>query len=112
MFKWIWDYFSSGADFIGPLYLQHQGHSRTVIGVEKTTVNTLRLLILDPSFARKRIEAIRTVDSDSSIAFLRRPIGHMKKPQFQIVAVDGLMTDDTEYERSKLLHGCHQRVPA
>lgn len=112
MFQWIWDYFGSNADFIAPLYLQHQGHSRTVIGAERTTFNTLRLLILDPSFARSRVEAIRTADSDSVVAFLRRPIGHMKKPQFQIVAIDGLITHDAEYERAKYFDGFHVRVPA
>uniref|UniRef100_A0A914XHQ7 Zinc finger-containing ubiquitin peptidase 1 n=1 Tax=Plectus sambesii TaxID=2011161 RepID=A0A914XHQ7_9BILA len=112
MFQWIWDYFGSGADFIAPLYLQHQGHSRTVIGAEKTTFNTLRLLILDPSFARARVEAIRTADSDGAIAFLRRPIGHMKKSQFQIIAVDGLIRDDAEYERAKVFDGFHLRIPA
>lgn len=31
-----------------PLYLQHQGHSRTIIGVEVTRSNELNLLLFDP----------------------------------------------------------------
>ena len=31
-----------------PLYLQHQGHSRTIVGVEMTKSGQLNLLLFDP----------------------------------------------------------------
>lgn len=31
-----------------PLYLQHQGHSRTIVGVERTKAGDLNLLLFDP----------------------------------------------------------------
>lgn len=34
--------------FIPPLYLQHDGHSRTIVGVEKRG-NQINLLLFDPS---------------------------------------------------------------
>jgi hypothetical protein len=66
LFEWVWDYFSSrtggtiqsaamGTKLSGsppcrpPLYLQHQGHSRTIVGVERLSNGALRLLVLDPS---------------------------------------------------------------
>lgn len=32
-----------------PIILQHQGHSRTVIGFERLKSGTVNLLVLDPS---------------------------------------------------------------
>ncbi|XP_071745939.1 zinc finger-containing ubiquitin peptidase 1 isoform X6 [Lepeophtheirus salmonis] len=52
LFKWD----SNGEPFIPPLYLQHQGHSRTIVGVEVLKKNnSIRLLILDPSHSHSQI---------------------------------------------------------
>ncbi|XP_062224371.1 uncharacterized protein LOC133922864 isoform X2 [Phragmites australis] len=61
---WVWNYFASGhSDRLGtqcvtvsdktPLYFQHQGHSRTIVGIQKKTghhgsQDQYTLLILDP----------------------------------------------------------------
>ena len=37
---------------MGPLYFQHQGHSRLIIGVEKWVNGDIRLIILDPQVRR------------------------------------------------------------
>jgi hypothetical protein len=48
---WVWNYFktakTSGTNYIAPLYLQHAGHSRTIVGVEKNK-DVVTLLIFDP----------------------------------------------------------------
>lgn len=69
--KWVFDYFKAridvavdGKDAFGrlmnsngssvriredrmPLYLQHQGHSRVIVGVEQTNGGELNLLVFD-----------------------------------------------------------------
>ncbi|KAK3255859.1 hypothetical protein CYMTET_34982, partial [Cymbomonas tetramitiformis] len=65
--EWIWKYFTAGepaelgksyvATSKPPLYFQHQGHSRTVVGIERrrrsgSAADEAILLILDPSQAR------------------------------------------------------------
>ena len=66
LFDWVCDYFSSKSGAVTtttsamnislsasncrpPLYLQHQGHSRTIVGVERLSKGSMKLLILDPS---------------------------------------------------------------
>jgi hypothetical protein len=50
---------------LSPIYLQHQGHSRTIVGVEKRRVTGANnkdeylLLVLDP--AKKGNEMVRTL---------------------------------------------------
>jgi hypothetical protein len=47
---WAWAYFSGGRGATRPpLYLQHQGHSQTIAGVERMANGSIKLLILDPS---------------------------------------------------------------
>lgn len=67
MLQVIWEYFESRCkkmknykkdrklcdfSFVAPLYLQHQGHSRLVVGVEKWINGDIKLLILDPQMRR------------------------------------------------------------
>jgi hypothetical protein len=58
LFQWVLDYFRDRAKaktFTPPLYLQHQGHSRTIVGIEVlggASGNNLRLLVFDPSHSR------------------------------------------------------------
>lgn len=40
---------AAGAGLISPLYMQHQGHSRTVVGADRRRDGTVRLLVVDPS---------------------------------------------------------------
>ncbi|PRP82343.1 hypothetical protein PROFUN_10247 [Planoprotostelium fungivorum] len=47
MMEWIWNCFSRGQDR-PPLYLQHDGHSRTCVGVIRQR-GTMNLLIFDPA---------------------------------------------------------------
>lgn len=38
-----------------PLYFQHDGHSRTIVGIEKSG-NTYNLIVLDPGFSVEKLK--------------------------------------------------------
>lgn len=48
LFNYVLRYFEQPRSHTPPLYLQHQGHSRTIVGIEQKS-SGLTLLILDPS---------------------------------------------------------------
>lgn len=88
MFKWLQGYFSGKkSNIIAPVYLQHQGHSRTVVGVE-VSGNNVKLLVLDPSHSRDH------VNSDNVLRFVRKTINSMKSKQYQLVVVRGVIDRD------------------
>ena len=92
MFQWLLDYFKAGGR-PSPVYLQHQGHSRTVVGVEQLK-NSLRLLILDPSHSPASIA------SAGLQRLVRKTIGSMKSKQYQCVVVRGLL-DNTRLRETR-----------
>ncbi|XP_032227702.2 zinc finger-containing ubiquitin peptidase 1 isoform X2 [Nematostella vectensis] len=132
MFSWIKRYFScvtpgfgGGSLALGglesgnfrqtskpPLYLQHQGHSRLVIGVEEHAGKEggLYLLLFDPSHSAKQMQSLLDdiKASSSGLRHLRRSLKQMRCKQYQIVYVDGVM-DAQEMERSKFMDST--RVP-
>ncbi|XP_031554362.1 zinc finger-containing ubiquitin peptidase 1-like [Actinia tenebrosa] len=131
MFSWIKRYFSCGVPGFNtgmglnqahagvlkqttrpPLYLQHQGHSRLVIGVEEHSGKDggLFLLLFDPSHSTKQMHSLLDdiQTSSSGLRHLRRSLKQMRCKQYQIVYVDGIM-DAQEMERSKILNSV--RVP-
>ncbi|KAJ2724754.1 hypothetical protein GGI07_001715 [Coemansia sp. Benny D115] len=82
LFAWIVDYFTK-AEQGGPrhpLYLQHQGHSRTVVGVELAESST-NLLVFDPDVAPAS-------DKLAAFRFLLRQTRGI--PQYQILYVDDI----------------------
>ncbi|KAJ9593749.1 hypothetical protein L9F63_014722, partial [Diploptera punctata] len=79
LFNWVLEYFQKNDDFKPPLYLQHQGHSRTIVGVEQLKDGGLCLLVFDPSHSPPA----------------------MKARQYQVVAVCGIMDTEYEYQQSK-----------
>lgn len=95
LFNYVLRYFEQPKAHIPPLYLQHQGHSRTIIGVEQKA-SGLTLLILDPSHSPKQVASIGT--SHDSLRILRRNSNAMKAPQYQIVTVIGKIMTDEEYK--------------
>ncbi|XP_014260932.1 zinc finger with UFM1-specific peptidase domain protein-like [Cimex lectularius] len=110
LFRWVIDYFSAFDDFKPPLYLQHQGHSRTIIGVEQLRDGTENLLILDPSHSPMQMGGIRsTVTAPNVMRLIRKSLSAMKAKHYQIVAVAGIMDSESEYQSSKILRSV--RVP-
>ncbi|XP_014236761.1 zinc finger with UFM1-specific peptidase domain protein-like isoform X2 [Trichogramma pretiosum] len=110
MFKWLLNYFQKEEDFKPPLYLQHQGHSRTVIGVEQLRNGTIFALVLDPSHSKSQMAPFNnTGTANSAMRLVRTSIAAMKAKQYQIVAVVGTMDTEMEYQQSKVLRS--QRIP-
>ncbi|XP_068794221.1 zinc finger-containing ubiquitin peptidase 1 [Struthio camelus] len=76
-----------------PIYLQHQGHSRTVVGIEERKNKTLCLLVFDPGCPSQEMQKLLKQSSDgTSLKPLQKPVGSLKEKQYQIVAVDGVLT--------------------
>uniref|UniRef100_T1JK96 Zinc finger-containing ubiquitin peptidase 1 n=1 Tax=Strigamia maritima TaxID=126957 RepID=T1JK96_STRMM len=104
LFHWILEYFQKQDDFKPPIYLQHQGHSRTVVGCEQLKDNSIRLLIFDPSHNKIQMEQFsNTAIASNAMRLIRRPLAAMKARQYQIVAVNGIIETEQEYQQSKLL---------
>ncbi|XP_064628729.1 zinc finger-containing ubiquitin peptidase 1-like isoform X2 [Lineus longissimus] len=108
MFEWVHDYFKKKDDFKAPLYLQHHGHSRTIIGCEDLKDGSVRLLIYDPIYTRKQMQLFKGTINTNLMRTIRRTVNSMKAKQYQIVAVTGVLSDH-EYEESKILKS--ERIP-
>ncbi|KAJ2767586.1 hypothetical protein IWQ56_003269, partial [Coemansia nantahalensis] len=98
LFAWIVDYFTAGEGEPGapdaggtvrfsgrhPLYLQHQGHSRTVVGVEMAEAATC-LLVFDPDRSHRSHS-----DSTPQLSEFRILLADTRRArQYQLVYVDG-----------------------
>ena len=93
MFQWLAEYFQSGG-VRPPVYLQHQGHSRTVAGVETSGAMT-KLLVLDPSHYN--------LNSNNIMRLVRKTINSMKSKQYQIVVVRGVIQRPEVRETRKIV---------
>ncbi|XP_054674923.1 zinc finger-containing ubiquitin peptidase 1 isoform X1 [Grus americana] len=101
LFEWVLRYYSTdnegGAKVVctskPPIYLQHQGHSRTVVGIEEKKNKTLCLLLFDPGCPSQEMQKLLKQNSDgTSLKLLRKFVGSLKDKQYQIVAVDGVLS--------------------
>lgn len=112
LFKWVLNYFESsvGGEFTPPLYLQHQGHSRTIMGIEVHRDGSLVLLVLDPSHSPLQMAQLGDTNSSSgALRLLRKSEAAMKARQYQVVAVVGMIDNEQQYQNSKILRGT--RIP-
>ncbi|XP_074650837.1 zinc finger-containing ubiquitin peptidase 1-like [Tubulanus polymorphus] len=109
MFEWVRDYFKIASDFKPPLYLQHHGHSRTIIGAEQARDGSIKLLIFDPIYTHKQMQQFMGMINNNMMRTMRRSLNSMKAKQYQIVAARGILSD-TEYEESKIIKS--DRIPA
>lgn len=101
LFEWVLRYYSTdnegGAKVVctskPPIYLQHQGHSRTVVGIEEKKNKTLCLLLFDPGCPSQEMQKLLKQNSDgTSLKLLRKFVGSLKEKQYQIVTVDGVLS--------------------
>ncbi|XP_065089904.1 zinc finger-containing ubiquitin peptidase 1-like isoform X2 [Ochlerotatus camptorhynchus] len=106
LFNWVLRYFEEPRIHTPPLYLQHQGHSRTIIGIEQRT-SGLSLLVLDPSHGPRQVAALGS--SQDSLRLIRKNSAAMRAPQYQVVAVKGLIETEEQYQASKVLRS--HRIP-
>jgi Peptidase family C78. len=75
------------------------GHSRTIMGVEQLRDGSLHLLILDPSHSVHQMSQWRdTRKAQACLRLLRKSALQMKAPQYQVVAVTGIMDTEAEYQ--------------
>lgn len=111
LFKWVKSHFQHALEngFVTPLILQHQGHSRTIIGIEEESNGVINLMILDPSWSKETMEKLEGCN-DSCLRLLRVECSELNFQQYQIVAVNGTMLSDDEYENSKILKSI--RIPS
>lgn len=71
------------------------GHSRTVVGIEERKNRTLCLLIFDPGCPSQEMQKLLKQDMEASnLKQLRKFVGNLKHKQYQIVAVEGVLTSE------------------
>ncbi|CAM0146342.1 unnamed protein product [Urochloa decumbens] len=114
---WIWNYFASECSdkFTRPrvtvsnktpLYFQHQGHSRTIVGIQKKkgrgSQDQYTLLILDPGHRTADLE--RTLRSKKGWqSLVKRGVHTLRKPQYQLCYVDSGIANSEELEQLKTI---------
>ncbi|EFJ45715.1 hypothetical protein VOLCADRAFT_63303 [Volvox carteri f. nagariensis] len=97
-----------------PLYFQHEGHSRTIIGIERRRQHrvggggvavTTTLLVLDPGSPSAALEAA-LMQRRGWQRFVRRGVHTLTRPQYQLLYVDvaaGLTPQGPELESLKVI---------
>lgn len=93
-----------------PLYFQHRGHSRTIVGIEKRrrpgVSEEVYLLVLDPS--QKTGDIVRTLREKSGWQrLLKRGLQTLKHAEYQLCYVDPGLATGEEYESLKVLSSVH-----
>lgn len=102
MFSWVLRYFQRQDDFKPPLYLQHQGHSRTIVGIEMYRDGHLSLIVFDPSHSPDQMAQLKSATgSVPGMRLIRKTLAAMRARQYQLVAVCGIMETEREYEVRK-----------
>eukprot|EP00271_Cylindrocystis_brebissonii_P017407 TRINITY_DN4525_c1_g1_i2.p1 TRINITY_DN4525_c1_g1~~TRINITY_DN4525_c1_g1_i2.p1 ORF type:complete len:699 (-),score=217.84 TRINITY_DN4525_c1_g1_i2:1032-3128(-) len=137
--EWVWDYFAEGQQSAGlnqkdasasssvycsnktPLYFQHEGHSRTIVGIEKrqrqgskagrlqggeagdsTEEEEMYLLVLDPSQKPEELErALRA--GKGWQRFVKRGLRTLKQAEYQLCYVEPGLAQGAEWEELKVL---------
>ncbi|XP_076909065.1 uncharacterized protein LOC143566192 [Bidens hawaiensis] len=111
--NWVWSYFSDNTSKSGvvvteksPLYFQHNGHSRTIVGIQlKSLPNGTRqytLLILDPAHKTHVLESCLSKKVGWQ-RFIKRGVHTLKKTEYQLCYVDPGIATGAEMEKLKTL---------
>ncbi|KAH6832093.1 hypothetical protein C2S53_007930 [Perilla frutescens var. hirtella] len=116
--QWVWNYFSrSNADKSGnhhvvlseksPLYFQHDGHSRTIVGIQakpqKNGMRQYNLLILDPAEKTRALEKSLRENAGWQ-KLIKRGVHTLRKAEYQLCHVDPGIACGKELEELKTLH--------
>uniref|UniRef100_A0A8B9LUK9 Zinc finger-containing ubiquitin peptidase 1 n=1 Tax=Astyanax mexicanus TaxID=7994 RepID=A0A8B9LUK9_ASTMX len=112
LFDWVKNYFSQhssrGARLPPrvvktnhpPIYLQHQGHSRSIVGVEERKNGSVCLLLLDPGCPPGEMrKLLNPSTAAASVSRMRKFPGHLKHTQYQVVTAEGVLTPEEKRER-------------
>ncbi|KAJ1692792.1 hypothetical protein LUZ63_009490 [Rhynchospora breviuscula] len=116
---WVWKYFTgstSGSFDVSqritvsektPLYFQHDGHSRTIVGIQMQkgfcdSEDRFFLLILDPGHKTADLEkALRRQKGWQGM--IKRGPHTLKKPQYQLCYIDPGIVNSAEMEQLKTI---------
>ncbi|KAM7382363.1 hypothetical protein PAMP_002094 [Pampus punctatissimus] len=124
LFDWVKQYFCQSSrnsrlpprliqTSLPPLYLQHQGHSRTIVGLEQKTNGNLCLLLLDPAASPSDTMKLLSRDTISSaIRHIRKFPSSLKHKQYQVVTVQGMLS--AEEKQISIFNSrtlCAERIP-
>ncbi|CAA0831285.1 Peptidase C78- ubiquitin fold modifier-specific peptidase 1/ 2 [Striga hermonthica] len=116
--EWVWNYFSGSSacrtancrvvfSEKSPLYFQHDGHSRTIVGIQakhlKNRTKQYNLLILEPS-DKTRILEKSLIEKSGWQKFIKRGVHTLKKPLYQVCYVDPGIARGEELERLKTIN--------
>lgn len=78
------------------------GHSRTVVGLEQRRNGRLCLLVLDPASSVSEAQRLLSRScASSAIRSIRRFPGSLKKEQYQLVEVQGLLSAQERQVRAR-----------
>ncbi|XP_024393382.1 uncharacterized protein [Physcomitrium patens] len=128
---WVWNYFmerpdrnSSSAATVfdqlrqpivfskkSPLYFQHRGHSRTIVGIEKRQrlggmTEEINLFVLDPS--QKTADVAKVLrDKTGWQRLLKCGLQTLMHAEYQLCYVDPGLATGEEYENLKVLSSLH-----
>lgn len=80
-----------------PIYLQHQGHSRSVVGLEQKRNGSLCLLLFDPGCPSSEVARLLEREPATVAAAVRRmrkfPT-HLKHQQYQVLVAQSMLTPE------------------
>uniref|UniRef100_A0ACD5VBJ5 Uncharacterized protein n=1 Tax=Avena sativa TaxID=4498 RepID=A0ACD5VBJ5_AVESA len=116
---WVWNYFKSKcSDTLNnsrnvmisdktPLYFQHHGHSRTIVGIQKQKGNRgsqdrYNLLVLDPGHRTADLERSLTIKKGWQ-KLVKRGVHTLRKPQYQLCYVDPGIANSEEMAELKTI---------
>ncbi|KAM5165350.1 zinc finger-containing ubiquitin peptidase 1 [Mantella aurantiaca] len=122
LFEWVLNYYSSDACHNAgkvmcsskpAIYLQHQGHSRTIVGIEERKNKTYCLLIFDPGHSSDLLQRLAKHNIDNAaVKPLRKHITGLKHKQYQIVAVEGALSPEEKAVRLQMSKNFRsERIP-
>lgn len=112
LFEWVLNYYSSDAcqatgnvtwSTKPAIYLQHQGHSRTIVGIEERKNKSYCLLIFDPGHPPEVLRRLTKHNIDNAaMKPLRKHLTGLKHKQYQIVAVEGALSPEEKAVRLQM----------
>ncbi|XP_040284843.1 zinc finger-containing ubiquitin peptidase 1 [Bufo bufo] len=112
LFEWVLNYYASdtrGAEgkvvcsSKPAIYLQHQGHSRTIVGIEERKNKSYCLLLFDPGCPSDAMQRLTKKNVDAAdLKHFRKYVGGLKHKQYQIVAVEGILSPEEKAVRLQM----------
>ncbi|XP_027939505.1 zinc finger-containing ubiquitin peptidase 1 [Vigna unguiculata] len=117
LMDFVWNYFShkSTVQFDHkrvlisektPLYFQHDGHSRTIVGIQvkhqRSGIPQYNLLVLDPGHRTGALER-SLIEKVGWQKLIKRGVHTLKKPQYQLCYVDPGIASKEEMEKLKTI---------